>query len=61
MKTYKVIFKGRKRHSAKDYSKQTVRIEIDELHKLNNPTGVLPELNKNWEVYELIEIWELIF
>jgi hypothetical protein len=59
MKTYKVIFVGRGRLSKFDYMKQTVTLQLKK--RPVDESGVLPELNKNWEVYELLEIWELIY
>lgn len=59
IKTYKVVFVGRKRNSTVNYSKQTVTIGLNK--RPTEITGVLPELNKGYEVYELLEIWELIF
>lgn len=58
MKTFKVSFIGRKK-GLKENHHHSVQIELND--KPDEITGVLPELNKNWEVWELLEIWERIF
>lgn len=59
MKTFKVSFKGRIRKSKSPYSKKTVTIQLE--NKPDEMTGVLPELNKCYEVWEIFEIWEKIY
>jgi hypothetical protein len=59
MKTFKVIFSGRGRGSKFPHTLQTITIHLKE--KPTEETDVLPELNKKWEVWDLIEIWEKIF
>lgn len=54
MKTFKVVFKGKKRGTDDAYRKMTVLINLKK-------PPILPELNKSYLVWDLYEIWEKIY